>query len=72
MCTVPDLISVLDQDGSALETHELRYGLLVQVIAMPAHPLWKTEQGMKAGGPDAFKYVKIHLLAYAMLSRGIC
>lgn len=39
---------------------------------MPAHPLWKTEQGMKSGGPDAFKYVKIHLLSLrSAVPRGI-
>lgn len=55
VCTTPDLISVLDRDGSALETHELRYGLEVNVIAIPAHPLWRTETGINAGGPSAFK-----------------
>jgi DUF917 family protein len=35
-------------------TNELRYGLLVHVIAMPAHRLWMTEEGMKAADPTAF------------------
>lgn len=56
VCTTPDLISVLDQDGAAIGTHELRYGLRVRVIAMPAHPLWKTAVGIAAGGPRAFGY----------------
>ncbi|KAI1621965.1 putative Hydantoinase/oxoprolinase, partial [Exophiala viscosa] len=54
LCTTPDLITVLDQNGTAIGTHELRYGLRVSVISMPADPLWKTPEGMKAGGPDAF------------------
>ncbi|KEF51868.1 uncharacterized protein A1O9_12206 [Exophiala aquamarina CBS 119918] len=54
LCTTPDLISVLDQDGIAVGTHELRYGLRVSVISMPADPLWKTAEGMAAGGPKAF------------------
>ncbi|OKL56411.1 hypothetical protein UA08_08053 [Talaromyces atroroseus] len=54
VCTTPDLISVLDQDGSALQTHELRYGLLLDVIALPAHPLWMTDEGKDAAGPRAF------------------
>lgn len=53
-CTVPDLISILDQDGEALGSQELRYGLQVSVIAMPSHPLWKTEVGLKSGGPAGF------------------
>lgn len=54
ICTTPDLISVLDQDGTAIGSHELRYGLRVNVISMPADPLWKTEIGMKVGEPRAF------------------
>ncbi len=55
LCTVPDLISILGQDGEAIGSPELRYGLRCQVIAMPAHPLWtETELGVKVGGPEFF------------------
>ncbi|KAF3764075.1 putative hydantoinase/oxoprolinase [Cryphonectria parasitica EP155] len=54
LCTVPDLISILGQDGEAIGSQDLRYGLHVSVIAMPAHPLWKTEQGLVVGGPAGF------------------
>ncbi|KAH7074986.1 hypothetical protein FB567DRAFT_181968 [Paraphoma chrysanthemicola] len=54
VCTVPDLISILGQDGEAIGSQDLRYGLRVSVIALPAHPLWKTEQGLKIGGPEGF------------------
>lgn len=55
-CTVPDLISILGQDGEALGSPELRYGLRVQVIAMPASPIWtKTERGLQVGGPEFFQ-----------------
>lgn len=54
VCTVPDLISILGQDGEAIGSQDLRYGLRVNVIALPAHPLWKTEKGMKVGGPEGF------------------
>ncbi|KAF6806278.1 hydantoinase [Colletotrichum sojae] len=54
VCTVPDLISILGQDGEAIGSQDLRYGLRVNVIALPAHPLWKTEKGMPVGGPKAF------------------
>ncbi|KAH6896634.1 hypothetical protein B0T10DRAFT_161139 [Thelonectria olida] len=54
VCTVPDLISILGQDGEAIGSQDLRYGLRVNVIALPAHPLWKTDKGMKVGGPENF------------------
>ncbi|CRK24230.1 hypothetical protein BN1723_013214 [Verticillium longisporum] len=53
-CTVPDLISILGQDGEAIGSQDLRYGLRVSVIGLPAHPLWKTEKAMPIGGPSAF------------------
>lgn len=54
VCTVPDLISILGQDGEGIGSQDLRYGLRVNVIALPAHPLWKTDQGIKVGGPEGF------------------
>ncbi|KAH7027207.1 uncharacterized protein B0I36DRAFT_247777 [Microdochium trichocladiopsis] len=54
VCTVPDLISILDQDGEAIGSQDLRYGLRVNVIGLPAHPLWKTEPAMAVGGPKGF------------------
>jgi DUF917 family protein len=52
--TVPDLISILGQDGEGIGSQDLRYGLRVNVVALPAHPLWMTEQGIKVGGPEGF------------------
>lgn len=54
VCTVPDLISILGQDGEGIGSQDLRYGLQVDVIALPAHPLWKTEKGLAVGGPQGF------------------
>lgn len=55
ICTVPDLISVLGQDGEAIGSQELRYGLRVNVIAFAAHPLWTDdERGLRVGGPEGF------------------
>lgn len=56
VCTVPDLISILGQDGEAIGSQDLRYGLHVSVIALPAHPLWKSEKGIKVGGPEGFGF----------------
>ena len=54
ICTVPDLISILGQDGEAIGSQELRYGLKVNVISMAAHPLWTTKEGLCIGGPKGF------------------
>ncbi|KZT38595.1 putative Hydantoinase/oxoprolinase [Sistotremastrum suecicum HHB10207 ss-3] len=55
LCTVPDLIAVLDsQSGSAIGTQDYRYGLRVTVIAMAGNPKWTTERGLEVGGPKAF------------------
>ncbi|ESU07083.1 hypothetical protein FGSG_01733 [Fusarium graminearum PH-1] len=70
VCTVPDLISILGQDGEGIGSQDLRYGLRVNVVALPAHPLWKTDKGMKVGGPEGFGlkmgYVVSVVLAPAM------
>jgi DUF917 family protein len=56
ICTVPYLISILGQDGEALGSPDLRYGLRCKVIAMPAHSLWtETELGMRVGGSEFFQ-----------------
>ncbi|PHH71945.1 hypothetical protein CDD80_4891 [Ophiocordyceps camponoti-rufipedis] len=54
VCTVPSLISILGQDGEAIGSQDLRYGLRVNVITLPAHPLWRSSQALKVGGPEGF------------------
>ncbi|KAL1620572.1 hypothetical protein SLS54_005928 [Diplodia seriata] len=58
VCTVPDLIAVLDTGaGRALGVPEFRYGLRVTVLGITASPQWtSTETGLKIGGPKAFGY----------------
>ena len=66
LATVPDLISLVDEDtGEPVATEEVRYGLRVAVIAMPCFPLWTTPQGLAAGGPAAFGY---HDVAYSPIA----
>ena len=54
--TVPDLISILSSaNGEAIGSQDLRYGLKVKVIVMPAHPLWTDDpRGLAVGGPGYF------------------
>ncbi|KAG6001964.1 hypothetical protein E4U21_003615 [Claviceps maximensis] len=54
VATVPDLISILGHDGEAIGSQDLRFGLRVYVIVLPASPLWKTEKGIAVGGPLGF------------------
>ena len=57
LTTVPDLISLVDEDtGEPIPTEEVRYGLRVAVISMACSPLWTTPQGLSTAGPAAFGY----------------
>lgn len=56
LATVPDLISLVKEDGSAITTEMVQKGLKVSVIAMPCNPLWTTKKGKDAGGPAAFGF----------------
>ncbi|CAH1790670.1 unnamed protein product, partial [Owenia fusiformis] len=58
VCT-PDLICIVDTEtGEPIMTEEVRYGLRVSVLGIPAHPLLLTEQALKYMGPQAFGYSK--------------
>ena len=54
VATVPELISILGHDGEAIGSQDLKFGLRVNAIALPAHPLWKTEKAIAIGGPAGF------------------
>jgi DUF917 family protein len=55
--SVPDIITVLDaQSGEVIVTERLRYGQRVSVIAFPCDPVWRTPEGLRLAGPQAFGY----------------
>ena len=57
VCTVPDLICIVDTGlGEPVTTELLRYGLRVTVLAFPAPDLWTTPEGLAVVGPRAFGY----------------
>ena len=57
VCSVPDLIVVMDaENGGPITTEELRYGFRVVVIGAPCVPDWRTEEGLKLVGPRYFGY----------------
>jgi DUF917 family protein len=57
LATVPDLISVLDQDTAyPITTEGLKYGLRVTVIGIRCHAKWRTKAGIALAGPHHFGY----------------
>ncbi|MCI0782384.1 MAG: DUF917 domain-containing protein [Chloroflexi bacterium] len=57
VCTVPDLICVVDTDtGEPVTTELLRYGLRVTVLGLPSPHQWTSPQGLAVVGPQAFGY----------------
>jgi DUF917 family protein len=57
VASVPDIITVLDDDsGAAITTERLRYGQRVSVVALRCAPIWRSERGLATAGPRAFGY----------------
>ena len=57
VATVPDLITVVDQDTCyAITTEGLKYGVRVSVIGIPCHDAWRTPGGIALAGPHHFGY----------------
>jgi len=57
VCTVPDLICIVDSEtGEPVTTELLRYGLRVTVLGFPAPSLWTTPEGLAVAGPQMFGY----------------
>lgn len=57
VCTVPDLVCVLDAaNGLPISTERLRYGYRVTVLGIPAPAIMRTPEALKIWGPRAFGY----------------
>ena len=57
LATVPDLISIVDvEHGESVPTEEIKYGLRVAVLALPAPNLLSTPEALKVVGPQVFGY----------------
>lgn len=55
LCTVPDLIAVLDAEtGEAITTEAMRYGQRVNVVGIAAPPIMRSDVALEAFGPAAF------------------
>lgn len=49
-------------DGLPIATEEMRYGLWVAVVGLPAHPLLTTPAALAVVGPAAFGYEAVQYL----------
>ena len=57
LATTPNLIVIVESDsGIALQTEELKYGVRVSVLVIPANPKLLLEPYLKVVGPIAFGY----------------
>ncbi len=57
LATTPDLIVIMEtESGLPVQTEDLRYGLRVSVVLLPAPDLLKTEEAIRVVGPRAFGY----------------
>ncbi|MCA1669756.1 MAG: DUF917 domain-containing protein [Thermomicrobia bacterium] len=57
LATVPDLITLVDEDsGDPVTTEITRYGLRVAVLGIPAPAQLKTPAALSVVGPGAFGY----------------
>jgi uncharacterized protein len=57
LCTVPDLICILERDtGTPINTELLRYGFRVVVVGFPAPAQLTSAQALQVVGPQAFGY----------------
>ncbi|SNB71161.1 hypothetical protein SAMN07250955_10869 [Arboricoccus pini] len=57
MASVPDLVSVLDEENAeAIGAEVIRYGQRVVVVALAADPIMRSAEGLCVVGPRAFGY----------------
>jgi DUF917 family protein len=57
LVTVPDLISMLEEDtGEPMTTEQLRYGFRVKVLGIPCDQRWRVPKGIELVGPRYFGY----------------
>ncbi len=57
VATVPDLICIVDSErGRPISTEEMRYGVRIAILGLPATPLLRTPEALAVVGPRAFGY----------------
>ena len=53
---IPDLICMIDGDGEPFTIPNFRDGMEMNIFALPAHELWRSERGVEIFGPRAMGY----------------
>ncbi len=57
LATTPDILTIVEvESGTPITSDGLRYGLRVALVALPAPPIWQTEEGLALVGPRYFGY----------------
>lgn len=57
LVTTPDIIAILEKETQVpLPVEQLKYGLSVEVIALPAPKVWQSKEALEIVGPRAFGY----------------
>ncbi|RLE95609.1 MAG: DUF917 domain-containing protein [Thermoprotei archaeon] len=65
----PDLIIMIGDDGYPVLDSWLEEGMKLHVIAAPAHPIWRTEGGLKLLGPQHFGFKERYIPLEALVER---
>jgi DUF917 family protein len=59
LAATPDIIMLMEQSSGTLLTSEnIKYGLEVIVLSLPAPSIWTTKEGLALTGPEVFGYKK--------------
>lgn len=57
LATTPDIIAILEQEsGYPLAVERLKFGLAVEIVALPAPNIWQSKQALQIVGPQTFGY----------------
>jgi uncharacterized protein len=57
VATTPDIIALVNaKTGHALSVEQVKFGLAVDIVVLPAPQVWKTAKGLQLVGPKAFGY----------------
>ncbi len=54
--TVPDLICIVDKDGTPVTNPNYENGMELTVFVLPAPEIWKTKRGLEVFGPRSFGF----------------
>ncbi len=62
LVATPDIIMLMEQSSGTLITSEnIKYGLEVVVLSLPAPSIWTTKEGLALTGPEVFGYKNINI-----------